>query len=118
LIADVQLDVARRGQHVCTLFPARHFHRHQDTWTTEVAMHSTWSRDLYTILHGAAGVRQADLTLVINPLVRWIWLGGWLFLVGCVLRLWPARVGASATPRIPRPKFLGRARKVSRRVRV
>ena len=97
LIADVQLDVARRGQHVCTLFPARHFHRHQDTWTTEVAMHSTWSRDLYTILHGAAGVRQAELTLVINPLVRWIWLGGWLFLVGGVVRLWPTRTGGRAS---------------------
>ena len=54
LIADVQLEVARRGQHVCTLFPARHFHRQQNQWTTEVAIHSTWSRDLYTILHGAA----------------------------------------------------------------
>ena len=89
-----------------------------EQWTTEIAVHSTWSRDLYTILHGAAGVRQAELTLVINPLVRWIWLGGWLFLVGRAVRLWPAPTGGGATPRVARPKFLGLAHTQSRRVRV
>ena len=118
LIGDVQLEISRSGQSLCTLFPARHFHRHQNEWTTEVAIHSTWSRDLYTILHGAAGVRQADLTLVINPLVRWIWLGGWLFLVGAVVRLWSTPTGRGPTPRVARPKFLGLARTKSRRVRV
>ncbi len=107
LIGDVQLEISRSGQSLCTLFPARHFHRHQNEWTTEVAIHSTWSRDLYTILHGAAGVRQADLTLVINPLVRWIWLGGWLFLVGAVVRLWSTPTGRGPTPRVAQTEIPG-----------
>ena len=118
LIGDVQLEISRSGQSLCTLFPARHFHRHQKEWTTEVAIHSTWLRDLYTILHGAAGVRQADLTLVINPLVRWIWWGSGLFLVGAVVRLWSTPTGHDPTPRVARPKFLGLVRTKSRRVRV
>jgi cytochrome c-type biogenesis protein CcmF len=118
LIGDVQLEISRSGQSLCTLFPARHFHRHQKEWTTEVAIHSTWSRDLYTILHGAAGVRQADLTLVINPLVRWIWLGGWLLLVGAAVRLGSTATGRGPTSRVARPKFLELARANAGRVRV
>ncbi len=55
VIGDVQLEVSQHGQRICTLYPAQHFHRHQKEWTTEVAIHSTWSRDLFTILRGAAG---------------------------------------------------------------
>jgi cytochrome c-type biogenesis protein CcmF len=117
LIGDVQLEFSRDGQDVCTLFPAQHFHRHPNEWTTEVAIHSTWSRDLYTILRGAAGVREADLTFVLNPLVRWIWLGGWLFLVGAAVRLWPAPASRSQASRVARPKCRALVRTRSQRVR-
>ena len=54
LIGDVQLEFSRNGQNICTLFPAQHFHRQQNEWTTEVAIHSTWSR---RPLHDSAGRR-------------------------------------------------------------
>ncbi|MHB0959396.1 MAG: heme lyase CcmF/NrfE family subunit [Pirellulaceae bacterium] len=117
LVADVQLEFSRDGRKVCTLFPAQHFHRHQEEWTTEVSIHATWGRDLYTILRGAAGARKAELTLVINPLVRWIWLGGWLFLLGAAVRLWPASARRAQRPQMARPKFLSLARTRSSRVR-
>ncbi len=109
VIADVELVVSRNGKHVCTLFPAQLLHQHQDEWTTEVAIHANWSRDIYTILHGAADRHQADLTLVINPLTRWIWAGAWVFVLGTVVRLWPSRVPRRQST-VARPKFLGRVR--------
>ncbi|MHB8971070.1 MAG: heme lyase CcmF/NrfE family subunit [Pirellulaceae bacterium] len=119
LIGDVQLEFSRNGENVCTLFPAQHFHRQQNEWTTEVAIHSTWSRDLYTILLGAAGLRKADLTFVLNPLVRWIWLGSWLFVVGAAARLWPASRSERSpqASRVARPKCAALVQVRSQRVR-
>ncbi|MCU0961355.1 MAG: cytochrome c biogenesis protein CcsA [Pirellulaceae bacterium] len=111
LIGDIQLDIARNGRQVATLYPAQHFHRRQNEWTTEVAVHSTWLRDVYTILHGVTDGQRAELTLVINPLVRWIWVGGWIFLLAAGVRLWPAAT-ASRAGRLARarPKFLKHTR--------
>ena len=41
-----------------------------------VAVHSTWSGDFYGILQGGTGENQITLSLIENPLLRWLWLGG------------------------------------------
>jgi cytochrome c-type biogenesis protein CcmF len=91
LIAEAELEISRAGHPLATLRPAQHFHLLQRQWTTEVAIHSTWSGDFYTILHSGEGGRSVRITLVENPLMRWLWLGGWIVGAGTVLRLWPAR---------------------------
>ena len=58
------------------LKPARHFHLLQNQWTTEVAIDSTWSGDFYTILHAGLGEGRVLVTLIENPMMRWLWLGG------------------------------------------
>lgn len=82
------------------LRPAQHFHVLQQDWTTEVAIHSTWRGDFYTILHnGDLQTGQINLTLVENPLVRWIWMGGWIMAAAVVWSLWPSTRGAKAATR-------------------
>jgi len=91
LIAEVELRVSTSGYAPVVLKPARHFHTLQDLWTTEVAIHSTWSADFYTILNAGLGDGRVVLTLVENPMMRWIWCGGWLAAGGAIVAAWPAR---------------------------
>jgi cytochrome c-type biogenesis protein CcmF len=91
LVTEAQLEVSRHGAGAATLLPARHLHRLQNEWTTEVAIHSTWRGDFYAILHGEQEAGRASLTFIENPMIRWMWCGGWIAGMGAVVGLWPAR---------------------------
>lgn len=90
MVIEAELVVAS-GSRTATLFPGRHFHRLSGVWTTEVAIDASLSSDVYAILHGADSQGRVRLTLIENPLVAWIWLGGGVMAVGAVVRLWPRR---------------------------
>jgi len=90
LVAEATLDISRGPGAVQTLLPAQHLHLPQEEWTTEVAIHSTWGGDLYAILHGRTEEGSVRLTLIDNPLMRFIWFGGWVMGAGTVLGVWPA----------------------------
>ena len=91
LVLQAELEVTADGESPYTLLPAQEFHLLQNEWSTEVAIHSTWSSDFYTILHSGQGQDQVQLTLVENPLMRWMWLAGWLILGSAVPWFWPTR---------------------------
>jgi cytochrome c-type biogenesis protein CcmF len=88
-IAEAVLEVTQGRSAPATVRPARHLHRLQNEWTTAVAIHSTWSGDFYTILNGGLGGGKAALTLVENPMMRWIWLGGMCSVLGAAIGIWP-----------------------------
>jgi cytochrome c-type biogenesis protein CcmF len=97
LIAESVLSLrCGQGPHV-ELRPARHLHLLQNEWTTEVAIHSTWRGDFYTVLNAGLGEGRVALTLVSNPMIRWIWLGGMITTLSATVALWPARRYARAT---------------------
>lgn len=91
LIAELELRVSRGGSRPVVLKPARHYYILQNQWTTEVATHSTWAGDFYTILHAGLGDGRVAITLIDNPMMRWIWVGGWLAAGGATIAVWPAR---------------------------
>ena len=91
LIAEVELRVSRGQTTPVILKPARHLHLLQNQWTTEVAIQSDWSGDFYTILHAGLGDGRVVLSLIDNPMMRWIWLGGGLAAAGAAVAAWPAR---------------------------
>ncbi len=55
LVAESVLRVTPATGRSYTLRPARHLHLLQNEWTTEVAIHSTWAGDFYTILNSGEG---------------------------------------------------------------
>ena len=80
------------------LVPAQHFHLLQREWTTEVSIHSTWGRDYYAILHGGEEDGRVRLSLIENPMMRFIWLGGLIMGLGAAAAIWPAgRPGSAQT---------------------
>jgi cytochrome c-type biogenesis protein CcmF len=95
VVVQAELEVTAEGAAPYTLRPAQEFHFLQNEWRTEVAIHSTWSDDFYTILHGGEGLDRIRLTLRENPLMRWMWLAGWIVAAGAVPWFWPSRTSAS-----------------------
>jgi cytochrome c-type biogenesis protein CcmF len=56
--------------------------------STEVGILETAKQDTYVVL---AGVRDeaAELRITFNPLVLWVWVGGFLMAVGGIIVMWP-----------------------------
>lgn len=60
---------------------------------------SSWREDLYVILTAVEPDGSATLKIYHNPLVNWGWAGGVIFVIGCLIVLWPhpAPGGGSGT---------------------
>jgi cytochrome c-type biogenesis protein CcmF len=114
VVVAAQLEVNEPAGTGYTLQPAQILYRPQNQWGSKVAIHSTFGGDLYVIMHGGSEAKKIHLTLIDHPLIRWLWLGGWIGLAGVVLAMWPQRQRresgdgrASALAVIPRPHFAG-----------
>ncbi len=58
--------------------------------STEVGIKSGLREDLYVVLGGlVGGTEQAVYRFTINPLVWWVWFGGFVFVIGGLIVLWP-----------------------------
>ena len=82
------------------MHPAKWSFRHHEDEppTTEVDIHKTLGEDLYIVLNGVRARSRsiANLKVVINPLVNWIWLGFLLLIFGTVIAFLPDRAYALA----------------------
>lgn len=101
LIAEARLEATGYGRQAASLVPARHLHKLQEEWTSEVAIDSSWRGDLYVILHAGLGEGRILVTLVDNPLVAWLWWGGLLSLGGAAFALISGRGAAVAAQTRP-----------------
>jgi cytochrome c-type biogenesis protein CcmF len=97
LVVQAELEVAADGATPYTLLPAQEYHVLQNQWRSKVAIHSAWSGDFYTILHSGEGQDRIRLTVMHNPLMRWMWLAGWIVVAGAVPWFWPAGRSAVKT---------------------
>ena len=60
--------------------------------STKVGIRSTARLDTYVVLAGVRsekGVDVADLRIAFNPLVVWVWVGGFVMMVGGLIVMWP-----------------------------
>jgi cytochrome c-type biogenesis protein CcmF len=76
-----------------------------------VGIRRAWNEDLYLILAGIDDIEgvvrgtntgpAATFRVLVNPLVPWIWLGGFIMAMGTLIALWPgADTGRTAPPRV------------------
>jgi cytochrome c-type biogenesis protein CcmF len=98
-----RMSVTRNGKAVDDLYPARWFFRnHEEEPTTQVAMRRTMTDDLYVVLAGYdVATQSATFSLIINPLVNWVWLGVGVMIIGTFIALLPERTFAFAVSRVP-----------------
>ncbi len=66
-----------------------HFHK-SDQPTTEVSIRSTLKEDFYVILLGTDLEKQiASFKFIINPLMVWLWIGGFVVGIGTLIAMLP-----------------------------
>ncbi|MDE3089064.1 MAG: heme lyase CcmF/NrfE family subunit [Chloroflexota bacterium] len=83
------ISITQDGKPAGMLFPEKQFYPQQDQPSTEMAVRSTLSEDLYLILAGWEDDGSASLKVIIDPLIIWLWIG-WIVLVGgTLIALWP-----------------------------
>ena len=95
ILANVR--VSRDGRDIVRLKPHRSWYSKSEQLSTEVAIYSTWSHDLYLVLAGLdQGGRNASFKVYVNPLVSWFWWGGVVMCLGGLLVLLPRARRAAA----------------------
>jgi len=102
MIIYADLIVSKADQSIGNMTPQKVFYPTQKQPSTEVALYSTWLEDLYIILTGWEMDGTASLKILVNPLVKWIWTGGYVLILGTIFALWPGRgssVGGKYTRR-------------------
>jgi len=101
------LFVSRDGQPVATLHPERRLYRSQQMPTTEAAIDSGFSRDLYVALGESLDDGRWALRLHVKPFVDWIWTGCLLMALGGLLAACDRRYRLrrrAAVPETPAPR--------------
>jgi cytochrome c-type biogenesis protein CcmF len=85
-----EVSVSSEGKLVENLRPEKRLYVTHEQPTTEVALHSTWRDDIYLVLAGYDEEKQeATFSAYVNPLVRWLWIGGWVMAVGTLFAMLP-----------------------------
>ncbi|HWN18381.1 MAG TPA: heme lyase CcmF/NrfE family subunit [Gemmatimonadales bacterium] len=68
--------------------------------STEVGIRSGLQEDVYIVFAGAVnGTEEAVYRFNINPLVWWVWAGGFVLALGGILTMWPGGGPTSSAPR-------------------
>jgi len=87
--AVARLALFDHGKPVGMLLPEKRMYFQQEQPTTIPAVSSGLAEDFYVILAGLEPDQRAALKVYVNPLVNWIWIGGFVFVFGNTLLLWP-----------------------------
>jgi cytochrome c-type biogenesis protein CcmF len=86
------IDVSKNGRSVMMLYPTRRFYPSNQESGTMVAIASTLREDLYVVYAGTnPDTNLPVIHAYLNPLVKWIWLGGAVVVLGTILALLPNR---------------------------
>ncbi|MDP9492237.1 MAG: heme lyase CcmF/NrfE family subunit [Actinomycetota bacterium] len=88
------VSVEREGRPAGTLEPGKNVYpvsERQPLFSTEVAVRTNWLRgeDLYVVTDQINPDGSVDLTVYVKPLVNLIWIGGFVFILGSLIALWP-----------------------------
>ena len=86
------------GNFITNLRPEKrvYFHRNPDVNKrqphSELDIFSTLNKDIYSIFSSVSNDNNtAFIKIMVNPLVKWVWIGGYLLAFGTVIALWPRK---------------------------
>ncbi len=92
-VARAVLSVYKDGRYVGELYPRRDYYYDTQRPLTIAGIRSTMQDDLYVVLVDWQPLSATGATFKIyhNPLVNWLWFGGFLFILGSIVAAWPVR---------------------------
>ena len=102
------LEVFRNGHSEMMLYPQRRFYLSSQVTETMVAVQSSALRDLYVVYAGRnPDTQKPVIHAYLNPLVKWIWFGGIVVVLGTILAMLPNRRAALVLKPVRDPAWVG-----------
>jgi cytochrome c-type biogenesis protein CcmF len=98
-----ELAVFKGGRRIGTLEPRLNYYRMSDQPITTPAVRSRAHEDLYiTLLAFERDGSSVTLRVMVEPLIVWIWIGGFIIFVGAGIAFtYPGPRGGKGRPRVP-----------------
>ncbi len=92
-VARAVVDVYKGSQYLGQLHPRRDYYYDSQQSMTIPGSWSTMEDDLYVLLVDWQAISTDGATFKIyhNPLINWLWLGAWVFILGTLVAAWPDR---------------------------
>jgi len=105
------MTVLRDGKRVASVSPAKAIYsKPPDTATTEVAIRSTLTEDIYAIMNTVnPETKLGTFRVIVRPFVAWIWLGGLFMIFGTAVCMAPSVREVLGDVRLPAPRRSGAA---------
>ena len=96
IVTRAMVSVYKDGKFVTELHPRRDFYVDGQQPMTIPGVYSTLEGDFYVLLVDwkPIGVQGATFKVYLNPLVNWLWLGGFVFIFGTLITAWPEKRGS------------------------
>jgi cytochrome c-type biogenesis protein CcmF len=90
-VARAVVSTYKNGKFVGELYPRRDYYYESQQPVTIPGVRSTMEDDLYIILADWQPLSTTGATFKIyhNPLINWLWLGGFVFVIGMLWAAWP-----------------------------
>jgi cytochrome c-type biogenesis protein CcmF len=87
------LAVWKDGRRLAVLSPEKRFYPASEQTTSEVRMYHAPMEDVYVVFANVKeDTNKAIMQVWVNPLVTWVWLGGYVLALGTIVTLLPNRV--------------------------
>ena len=92
-VARAVVSVEKNGKSVDELYPRRDFYYDSQQPMTIPGVRSTLEDDFYILLVDWLPITSDGATFKVyhNPLVKWMWLGAWVFIIGTLVAAWPKK---------------------------
>jgi cytochrome c-type biogenesis protein CcmF len=107
-VARAVITVSKNGRYLGEIYPRRDFYFESQQPMTIPGLHSTMQDDLYVVLVDWEPVSAMGATFKIyhNPLVNWLWLGGFTFFFGTLIAAWPDKEKKRAHSKVSQASYL------------
>jgi cytochrome c-type biogenesis protein CcmF len=91
LIKEAGLSVSKNGRRVADLNPRTELYTRTGQPMTIPSARSTVTEDFYVLMVNWQNVTAdaATFRLYLNPLINWVWAGGFIFILGTFVAAWP-----------------------------
>ncbi len=87
--AVARIALYEEGRPLVTMTPEKRMYWLEQQPVSIPSVYSTLREDLYVVLTAIESDGSATLKIYRNPLVNWLWIGGYTFVLGTLLCMWP-----------------------------
>ena len=106
-VARATVSVSKNGQYLGDLHPRRDYYYESQQPMTIPGVRSTWEDDFYVLLVDWQPISSEGATFKIyhNPLINWLWFGGFIFILGIMIAAWPDKDPETVSERVRRQAY-------------